>query len=99
MVDGTNPAKLPVTGFVTAPNPTDGDVQRRSSPLPVQVPGVPDVDDAADTAVAASAEVVAATAAVVSTTEAATAAGEEVACYLLVRSLGFEKWREDLQPE
>lgn len=75
MVDGWNPPKFPVTALVTAPNPTEGDVQTRVSPLPVQVPSVPAED-------AAEATVVAATAVVASALAVASAAAD-VACHYI----------------
>jgi hypothetical protein len=54
IVDATNPSKFPVTALVTAPNPTDGEVQRRRSPLPVQVPATASEVDAAVVAAAAT---------------------------------------------
>jgi hypothetical protein len=73
MVEATKPPKFPVTALVTAPDPTLGDVQRRVSPEPVQVPGAP-VESAA------AAEVVSATAAAAVETDAA-----EVACVSSVK--------------
>jgi hypothetical protein len=51
MLEATNPSKFPVTAFMTAPNPTVGDVQERVLPLPVQVPAAaPEEEEAAVTA-------------------------------------------------
>lgn len=64
LVDATKPPKLPVTALVTAPKPTEGAVQTRVLPEPVQVPAAPVPDEAVEVeAVSAAAEVVATAAA------------------------------------
>jgi hypothetical protein len=56
LVEATNPSKFPVTAFVTAPAPTDGDVQTRVEPPPVHVPAVPAEAELVDTAASAEVE-------------------------------------------
>lgn len=82
LVEATKPPKLPVTALVTAPKPTEGEVQRRVLPEPVQVPAAP--EEAAAVEVESLAE------------DVATAAAE-VACLLLGTVFIFTIWRIDLQ--
>lgn len=82
-MEATKPPKLPVTAFVTAPDPTAGEVQRRVFPLPVQDPAAAVELDSA--AVASAAAVELDTAAVTSAAAEAEAEvkTEEAACCLL----------------
>ena len=74
MVEATKPPKLPVTALVTAPKPTEGELQVRREPEPVQVPAVPELEEEVGVdAVSATAEVV-------------VAATAEVACLVLEKS-------------
>jgi hypothetical protein len=64
LVDATKPPKLPVTALVTAPKPTDGAVQSRVLPEPVQVPAAPlEEDDEVEVDAVSAADVVATAAA------------------------------------
>jgi hypothetical protein len=95
-VEATKPPKLPVTAFVTAPDPTAGEVQSRVFPLPVHDPAAAVELDSAAEASAAAVELDVATvtsaAAVELDTAAVTSAAaeaeaeaktEEAACCLL----------------